>query len=174
MIKLLLLLPLAVLPACANATVSETEKVCTPDSKTIVLERTKEANKFGNPIWTLTLPNCSTYDTVSGRSSTQELDRNTANNQSPLPKGEYFVGAVNVGPFGPSSNPELGNTFFVDLFPRFETERTDLGIHWDPSFNKDEVEDGTAGCVALTNAEDLKVVTEFIQLNRIDRLEVRN
>jgi hypothetical protein len=37
-----------------------------------------------------------------------------------------------------------------------------LGIHVDPSFNKRNGLDGTAGCIALTNSADQDTVNEFV------------
>jgi len=163
---------LATAPSCANASLPERfEDKCSQPSNTIVLEKTKQVNKFGNPIWLLTLPDCRSYKAVVGRASTQKLNRHTANNQSPLPKGEYYVEAIHRGPF---SNPEIGGTWFIDVAPMFKTQRSELGIHWDPSFNRNKKEDGTSGCIALTNSEDLDTVVDVVKSYKVEKLIVKD
>jgi hypothetical protein len=137
--------------------------------ETMVLFKTDKVNKFGNPLWALMLPDCRAYTAVVGRAHTQNLDRNQSGNQSPLPPGAYRVGQVHDVR---GLEPELGNTIFIDLVPNFRTERTDLGIHWDPSFNRDKEKDGTAACIALTNAADLDAVNDAIKRLNIHTLMV--
>ena len=143
---------------------------CGVASGTLSLKRTSKTNSFGNPVWKLTLPDCQTFEAVSGRGTTQDLDRHTANNESPLPQGKYSVETVHRGPWG---NPELGDTF-IDIFPLFETGRTELGIHHDPSFDKNKTDDGTAGCIGLVNNDDLKKLVKALDSQNIRSLIVEN
>ena len=47
------------------------------------------------------------------------------------------------------THPEVGGRF-LPIEPLFPTGRYALGIHYDPSFQKTNGEDGTVGCIALT------------------------
>lgn len=127
-----------------------------PTSPELTLSRAGIDNKFGNPIWLLSvdLPDGSTekFTAVTGRAYSQGRDRNVSGLKAPLPAGQYNLGTVHRDGF---SSPEIGGYAFIDLNPKFMTGRTDLGIHNDPSFDKDPVEDGTDGCVALTSKEQL-------------------
>jgi hypothetical protein len=61
----------------------------------------------------------------------------------------------------PGAVPEVGKTF-ISIYPRFETGRSDLGIHVDPSFNKRNGSDGTSGCIGLTTSADRDAINEFV------------
>ncbi|MEM8780749.1 MAG: L,D-transpeptidase, partial [Cyanobacteria bacterium P01_G01_bin.49] len=86
-----------------------------------------------------------TFLTVVGRSYTQTRNRDQAGNESPLPDGKYTVSSYSV----PGTIPEVGGRF-IPVQPQFRTGRSALGIHYDPSYNKNNGEDGTAGCIGLT------------------------
>ncbi len=135
------------------------------------LDRTNRANKLGNPIYAL-----SGYahgrrmlrvDAVSGTATTQHRDRHRGNNYAPLPDGSYRVGAVQ-----PSYNPRIGRTF-IPIFPRFRTHRTALGIHLNPSFNKHNGRDGTAGCIGIAHRQDRDRLNRFTNQYHPHKLLVR-
>lgn len=127
----------------------------------LVRDPSKGTNDNGNPIYTLEAyvggEIYQTFNAVSGVASSQKLDRNLGNNHAPLPDGLYRVSNQIV----PGSLPEVGRTF-IAIYPRFETGRSDLGIHIDPSFNKQNGSDGTSGCIGLTTSADRDAVNEFI------------
>jgi len=116
-------------------------------------------------------PTGQSYDVVSGRSFTQSKNRHQEGTEAPLPPGTYYIGKTHHGPF---SLEELGKSWFVDLIPQFKTGRTELGIHLDPSFEKSENEDGTSGCIGMTNAQDLDELVRLIQTSGINKLVVRS
>ena len=82
----------------------------------------------------------------------------SANTFAPLPDGLYKVSDTDILA---SNIPEVGKTF-IAIYPQFETERSDLGIHQDPSYNKRNGHDGTAGCIGLTTAADRDAVNNFV------------
>ncbi|NJR15171.1 MAG: L,D-transpeptidase family protein [Calothrix sp. CSU_2_0] len=137
----------------------------------MTLTPTGQANQLGNPLYELRLftngQQVASYITVSGRAYTQEKDRNRSGTEAPLPDGRYKV-AKNVTR---GTIPEAGDRF-LGLQPTFSTGRTALGIHYDPSFNKNNGEDGTSGCIALTNREDLNQVLEYVRNYRPQFLKV--
>jgi hypothetical protein len=127
----------------------------------LVRDPSKGTNDNGNPIYTLEAyvggERYQAFNAVSGIASSQQLDRNRGNNHAPLPDGLYRVSDVIV----PGAVPEVGKTF-IGIYPQFETGRSDLGIHVDPSFNKRNGSDGTSGCIGLTTSADRDAINEFV------------
>lgn len=54
----------------------------------------------------------------------------------------------------------------------FQTGRSALGIHYDPSFEKKNGEDGTSGCIALKNKSELNKVLNYVRTYRPKYLQV--
>jgi hypothetical protein len=135
-------------------------------------------NRFNNPIYKLTAYRDRTanyifqFDAVTGRGFTQSRNRYQSNTEAPLPDGSYAVAARVVK----GNIAEVGGTM-VPIFPKsgFDSRmrRTALGIHWDPSFDKDAKEDGTSGCIGLTNKRDYYQVRNFILKYHPRSLEVQ-
>ncbi len=96
---------------------------------------TGRKNALGNPLYKLIIyvqgREISSYDAVSGRAATQDKDRHRSGTEAPLPDGLYAVAKTYIR----SSTPEVGDRF-LPIWPLFKTGRTDLGIHYDPSFEK--------------------------------------
>ncbi|MGK7877189.1 MAG: L,D-transpeptidase [Xenococcaceae cyanobacterium] len=128
----------------------------------MTLTPTDHRNSIGNPIYNLTLyingGKISSFYAVTGRAHTQNRNRHVAGTQAPLPDGKYRVARSAV----PGSHPEIGG-IFLPIYPTFRTGRSYLGIHWDPSYEKTNGEDGTSGCIALRNSYDLQRVLQYIQ-----------
>ena len=61
---------------------------------------------------------------------------------------------------------------FLPISPMFGTGRSALGIHVDPSYNKDAKEDGTSGCVGFLSAADFKSFWANVQQYKIKDLQV--
>jgi hypothetical protein len=138
----------------------------------MTLTPTGQKNRLGNPLYELRLyaqgQFLSSFDTVSGRAHTQNRNRNQAGTEAPLPDGIYQVSwSVTAG-----IQPEVGERF-LPLEPLFPTGRTELGLHYDPSFEKDNGEDGTSGCLALTSRQDLNQVLDYISQYKPRYLEVK-
>ncbi len=127
----------------------------------LVRDPRNRTNDLGNPIHILEVYRngiiYQRFKATSGTASSQNRDRSIPDLAAPLQDGLYTVS----GQIVPGTIPEVGKTF-IAVFPRFETARTDLGIHVDPSFNKRNGYDGTAGCIALTNSADRDLVNEFV------------
>lgn len=127
----------------------------------LVRNANKRVNELGNPIYTLEAYVNGrierTFNVVSGTATTQNIDRSQGNNFAPLPDGAYLVSDRII----PGMTPEVGQTF-ISIFPRFETERENLGIHLDRSFNKSNGYDGTAGCIGMTTIADRDAINEFV------------
>ncbi|MGB6300977.1 MAG: DUF459 domain-containing protein [Rivularia sp. (in: cyanobacteria)] len=124
------------------------------------LEQTGRKNKLDNPLYRLCLyaegQLQGSYDAVTGRAVTQKNNRNQPGTGAPLPDGKYRV----ANQIMPGLVPEAGK-LFLSVFPTFNTARGNFGIHYDPSFEKNNGHDGTGGCVALTKESDLDEVIEF-------------
>jgi hypothetical protein len=127
----------------------------------LVRDPSKGTNDNGNPIYTLEAyvggERYQTFSAVSGIASSQQFDRNIGSNHAPLPDGLYRVSDQIV----PGAVPEVGRTF-IGIYPQFQTNRSDLGIHVDPSFNKKNGSDGTSGCIGLTTTSERDAVNEFV------------
>lgn len=127
----------------------------------LVKDPSNRTNDLGNPIHILEVYRngiiYQRFKAISGTANSQNRDRSLPDISAPLQDGLYSVS----GQIVPGTIPEVGKTF-IAVFPRFETARTDLGIHVDPSFNKRNGFDGTAGCIAMTNSADRDAINEFV------------
>jgi hypothetical protein len=160
------------IPQRAVSTPAQTKLVATQSTDPYIkLVPTNRHNKFGNPIYRLeTYVNGqlqNKYDAVTGRAHTQTYDRHIPGRHAPLPDGEYQV----IPDILEAWNPEIGSTF-IDIQPMFKTGRSLLGIHYDPSYERTRDEDGTEGCIALTNKRDRDAVNQFVKNYRPTRLLV--
>jgi hypothetical protein len=128
-------------------------------------------NTLGNPIYLLHLyvddQLIKTYQTVSGRSHTQHRNRHKSGTEAPLPNGKYRVAKTPI----PGTIPEAGS-LFLPVQPLFSTGRSALGIHYDPSFEKRNGEDGTSGCIGLTSQAELKQLLNYVREYQPKYLEV--
>lgn len=129
----------------------------------MTMTSTGQRNRFGNPIYRVSMYGnggqlIGTVNAVSGRASTQGLDRNVPNREAPLPNGKYSVSTQVV----PGTEPEVGG-LFLPITPLFSTGRTALGFHVDPSYNRDAREDGTAGCVGTTTKQERDFLFSYVR-----------
>ncbi len=149
----------------------------------MMLVPTGRKNELGNPIYSLQLFDNGRlfrqYDTVSGRRNTQNSDRLTSGTQAPLPDGEYSVGVPVEGTNTEIGRSSDGKRWFIptDLSQLEQghggrqSTRSALGIHLDPSFGQAQ-EDGTEGCVGLTNTKDWQEVLAWIRTKKPGVLKV--
>lgn len=148
------------------------EKVQTPCITCVYVSKTDRVNKLQNPILNISIYKDSKFikefDGVSGRYSTQLLDRHTAGNESPSPNGEYIIGTLTKG-----TVYETGGVF-LPYEPQFITNRTHLGFHWDPSWELNNGEDGTSGCLAVKTLTEYNELVRLIQTNNIKSLIINN
>lgn len=137
----------------------------------MTLTSTGSSNALGNPLYQMNLYAngrlLHTYVAVSGRAHTQKRNRNKSGTQAPLPDGRYSVAKSAV----PGTNSEVGGRF-LHIQPLFSTGRSALGIHYDPSFEKSNGEDGTEGCIALSKKQELSNLLNYVRTYRPKYLEV--
>jgi hypothetical protein len=137
----------------------------------MTLTPTGFTNALGNPIYELRLyvngNAIASYNTVAGRAYTQNRNRHQAGTEAPLPDGKYRVAKTSVA----GTIPEAGDRFLA-IQPLFRTGRSALGIHYDPSFEKNNGEDGTSGCIGLTNLVELDEMLNYVRIHRPQYLEV--
>jgi hypothetical protein len=137
----------------------------------LTLTPTRQTNLLGNPLYELRLyvngELTNSYQTVSGRSHTQNKNRHQSGTEAPLPDGKYKVAKTSVA----GTIPEAGDRFLA-IQPLFQTGRSALGIHYDPSFEKNNGEDGTSGCIGLTNKQDLDALLDYVRIYQPQSLEV--
>ena len=126
----------------------------------------------GDPIWNLELQTPGSdsldFETVTGRAHRQNADRHRAGTRAPLPPGTYSVGPVEA--LGPQDPAELGPVW-IGLEPRFPTGRGHLGIHLDPSANRN-ANSGTLGCVGLIHSDDMLMLASLIEQRKVRKLVV--
>jgi hypothetical protein len=138
----------------------------------LVKDDRDKTNHLGNPIYKLEAylngKRHYSLDAVTGRSYTQNANRNLSGTEAPLPDGNYRISPKIVA----GVIPEVGETF-IPIYPNFNTGRTDLGIHYDPSFDLDNGEDGTSGCIGLTSKEDRDTIENFILQHQPQKLIVK-
>jgi hypothetical protein len=165
-----ILLAIALIPTIALSDRSpslvfagETKKTTTicNDCLRLVKDMTGRTNNLGNPIYKLEAflngQKMYSFDAIAGRAYTQNLNRHKSGTEAPLPDGNYTIATKIV----PGLIPEVGETF-IPVYPKFKTGRTALGIHYDPSFNKNNREDGTSGCIGLTNKVERNAINYFV------------
>lgn len=145
--------------------------VASKSSNYMKLISTGKRNALGNPLYQLQLyangREIGTYATVSGRTHTQNKNRHQAGTEAPLPDGRYKVARTPI----PGTIREAGDRF-LPIQPLFQTGRSALGIHYDPSFEKKNGEDGTSGCIGLKNKSELDKVLNYVRTYRPKYLEV--
>lgn len=118
-------------------------------------------NQQGNPIYSLEAyyngKHYYTFEALTGRAYTQIRNRHRAGTEAPLPDGKYKVSPYSVL----GTLAEVGGRF-IPVSPQFRTGRSALGIHYDPSYNLANGEDGTSGCIGLTTKENFEILRHFI------------
>ncbi|MBL6796513.1 MAG: L,D-transpeptidase [Synechococcus sp. BS307-5m-G34] len=134
-------------PVCA------TELAALPSTDSLlVLERTsRQLSRTKDPIWDLRL--------IAAGEQIQRFDAVT---------GRYSLGPIE--PLGPGDPAELG-PIWIGIEPLFPTGRGHLGIHLDPSANRN-ANSGTLGCVGLVNRADMLQLAELIQRHQVTALVV--
>jgi hypothetical protein len=130
-----------------------------------------KTNTLGNPLYQLSLYGngqlLRVYTTVSGRVYTQNRNRHKSGTEAPLPDGLYNVARSTI----PGTEPEVGERF-LPIQPLFQTGRSALGIHYDPSFEQGNGKDGTSGCIGLTNKLELNDLLNSLRIYQPEYLEV--
>ncbi len=138
----------------------------------MTLTPTGQTNTLNNPIYKLSLyadgKLVDSFITVSGRTFTQAKNRHQSGTQAPLPDGKYTVASSTI----PGAITEAGE-HFLPIQATFKTGRSDLGFHVDPSFEKSNGEDGTAGCIGLTTKEDLDKLLSFVDTYKPEFIDVQ-
>ena len=75
-----------------------------------------------------------------------------------------------VEPLGPADPQELG-PIWIGIEPQFPTGRGYLGIHLDPSANRN-ANSGTLGCVGLIRWDDMQTLAGLVQRRNVRTLVV--
>ncbi|KZR86847.1 hypothetical protein MITS9509_00790 [Synechococcus sp. MIT S9509] len=123
-------------------------------------QRTDIRRTDGQRQWLLELHHDQTvlasWPAVSGTPSSQGLDRRwSPGNGAPLPQGDY-----SLGPAEP-----WGEDIWITLAPRFDTNRSGLGIHHcNPG----------SGCLCLPDRSSLLALTAWMQEVELKQLRVLN
>ena len=139
---------------------------------------TETVPNTNDPVWELNLVDKSgvvigTLKALSGRASKQTANRHIAGNKSPLPVGTYRIDNAGIA-HAPFEDPELGKGYWVPISPLFNTGRSALGFHQDPSWGKLNGESGTSGCIGLDSAKATAKLVNWIQTYKVKTLKVLN
>ena len=137
----------------------------------LVLNRTtRPLARTGDPIWSLRLESLGQpvqhVDAVGGRAHRQNADRHRSGIRVLLPAGRYSLGPVE--PLGPADPRELG-PIWIGIEPQFPTGRGQLGIHLDPSANRN-ANSGTLGCVGLIRWDEMQTLEGLVQRRNVRAL----
>lgn len=148
------------------------EKTQTPCKTCVYVSKTDRVNKLQNPILSINIYKNNTliksFNGVSGRYNTQLLDRHSSGNESPSPNGKYILGIPSKG-----LSKETGGVF-LPYKPQFSTNRSNLGVHIDPSWELNNGDDGTSGCLAVKTLTEYNELVKLIQTNNIKSLIINN
>lgn len=143
-------------------------KRTTPCNTCVYIDKSTEINEQGSPILRASIYNkgrhLKEFKLISGREYTQDLDRNISGNKSPSPNGNYVIGNLTTGYL-----PETGGVF-IPYTPLFNTERSSLGFHIDPSWGLKNGENGTQGCMAFKTMNEFNDFNNLITYNKINQL----
>jgi len=158
---------------------SEIEPALAPKAKSYI--RVSKTDKIveptKDPIWKVELViDNKVIDEVNaliGRSYRQTANRNIAGNKSPLPVGTYSIDKQGIVKEA-FTDPELGKGYWIPITPLFQTGRSTLGIHQDPSWGKTNGESGTSGCIGLSSPEDTAKVVGWIRQYSLTSLVVQS
>lgn len=147
----------------------ETVFVFTPPCVTCVyVTESGFANEQNNPILAVEVyvdeELVKRYNALNGRAHTQDLDRNVAGIGAPSPNGTYTIMPETIG-----YHAETGGVF-RPYEPTFQTQRSALGFHVDPSWGLDNGEDGTIGCTAFKTLEEYKEFNGLLDQHNITKL----
>jgi len=132
-----------------------------------ILQSTNTVSKLNNPILSLSLYKDKQFLGLFSAVSGNAFKRDSKKLNNVLPNGEYTIASNTIR----GTSTELGG-LFLPITPKFKTNRSALGIHLDPSFNKANGKDGTYGSIGLTTAADRDQVQKLILENRITTLIV--
>ncbi|NJR18188.1 MAG: SH3 domain-containing protein [Calothrix sp. CSU_2_0] len=99
-----------------------------------------------------------TVRAVSGRANKQ-TPSNVAGSQTPLPFGIYKFDSPGSVEF---KDKEFGGVW-SPVRPIFNTGRSEIGVHYDPSALLNNSNSGTAGCFATPTTKEKDIMTNFIR-----------
>jgi len=158
--------------ASTAPTIAPSTSPATDESVLVLNRTTRSLSHTGDPIWSLRLETpgkpVQHFDAVSGRAHRQNADRHRSGTRAPLPAGRYSLGPVEA--LGPADPSELG-PIWIGIEPQFPTGRGHLGIHLDPSANRN-ANSGTLGCVGLIRWDDMQTLAGLVQRRNVRTLVV--
>ncbi len=156
----------------ASVSTSPSTPPSTGESVLVMYRTMRSLSHTRDPIWSLRLETpgepVQHFDAVSGRAHRQNADRHRSGTRAPLPAGRYSLGPVEA--LGPADPSELG-PIWIGIEPEFPTGRGHLGIHLDPSANRN-ANSGTLGCVGLIRWKDMEVLAGLVQRRNVRTLVV--
>ncbi|MEO1372960.1 MAG: SH3 domain-containing protein [Cyanobacteria bacterium J06635_10] len=101
---------------------------------------------------------------ISGRVNKQ-TPSDKPNSQTPPPFGIYTFDTPGWVYEGEDLKAEFGGVW-SPITPRFSTNRSEIGVHYDPSTFKRNHNVGTSGCFATPTANERNIMTKFIRTHK--------
>ena len=98
---------------------------------------------------------------ISGRANYQ-TPSNVADSLTPPPFGIYTFDAPGWVYQGKDLKTQFGGVW-SPITPIFNTNRSEIGIHYDPSASKGNYNTGTVGCFATPTVKEKDIMTNFIR-----------
>jgi murein DD-endopeptidase MepM/ murein hydrolase activator NlpD/muramidase (phage lysozyme) len=134
----------------------------------VLMQKTGQVDAQGLDIIAVTLYNkqggvAGSYTVNSGKPGTQRADTSVAGTYAPAPYGNYDIGA-----------PEAANDIasmrsdFIPVTPKFNTQRSLLGFHFDGNRATDP---GSEGCIVFKNIGEFNAFKGALTSNGVSRLE---
>lgn len=137
--------------------IKNTKVIATRSQETIAgglrVYKTRLVDRSGNVVDTLRL--------ICGRVNKQ-TPSHTPDSQTPPPFGIYTFDTPGWVYEGEDLKPEFGGVW-SPITPSFRTNRSGIGVHYDPSTFKGNYNVGTAGCFATPTVNERDIMTKFIR-----------
>lgn len=137
----------------------------------------KQLDTTKDPIWSVVLvvngETKAELPALIGRANRQQVNRHVSGSKAPLPSGQYRIdkSGIEIGPF---PDPEVGRGYWIPITPLFQTGRSLLGLHQDPSWGSLNGESGTSGCIGVQSVEATKQLVQWIREHNITTLVVES
>ena len=137
----------------------------------------QQLGKTKDPLWSVALvvngETKAELPAVIGRAHRQQVNRHVSGSKAPLPMGQYRIDKAGIE-MGPFPDPEVGRGYWIPITPLFQTGRSLLGLHQDPSWGRLNGESGTSGCIGVQSVEATKQLVRWIREHNITTLVVES
>lgn len=147
---------------------SQPTKVDASKAGRVLIQQTGQKDEFGLDILSVTMfdqkgKNVGSYRVNSGKPEKQGTDTSVVGTGAPIPFGSYDVGTPEAADDIPGMRSD-----FIPITPRFKTQRSLLGIHFDGDRKTDP---GSMGCVVFKSKAEFDTFKAALTSSQISRLD---